>query len=208
MAEVYPTGTWLQIGANTLDPDGNKDEIFDPLQGFLPLFESYRKVFVEPVPSLFQKLEHNTRGMPNVHLVNAAIVDTNSTTGTIDFFCPPADHFNKWLKGICSLDERVVAKALPPGVPADRLAVPANSVEQLFEENNIQDVRVVMIDTEGFDVKILKMLPFGRPGFHPTLVVFEHTEVEDFERVEAGRFLHDHCYIVTSDLENSYGLRM
>ena len=106
------------------------------------------------------------------------------------------------------MDEQIVIKSIPAGAHADKLTVRANTVDQLFEESDIRDVQIVMIDTEGADVKLLKMLPFDKTSFRPTVVVFEHTEIQPREREEAADFLHKHCYMVASDWENTFAISM
>ena len=207
MPEVYLQGSWLQIGANTLDPLGHTYQVEDPLLEYLPLYAEYRKIFVEAIPFLFEQLKNNTQHMPNALPINAAIVPNNEAGKTVKMYCPPKEDFNEWLVGICSMDPEVVKHAVgdkPPRV----YDVRALSVEALLKEYDVKNVRVAMIDTEGFDVKILKMLPFDSPGFKPDLVVFEHTEITPDEHKEGMDFLHSHCYSLAFDRENTYGLKL
>lgn len=200
-------GTWLQIGANTLDPKGSTYQVDDPLLRYLPSFSDFRKVFVEPVPPLFEQLKKHTQNIPNADLVNAAIVPGGTPGGTVTMYCPPAEDMQQWLTGICSMDEGIINRILP-GKQARKFEVQALTVNELFKSHAIQDVKVVMIDTEGFDVKLLKLLPFDRPRFRPDLVVFEHTEISGNEHVEGMEFLRSHCYMLAFDRENTYGIRL
>ena len=205
--KVFGSGTWLQIGANTLDPLGHTYQVEDPLLQYLPLFDAYRKVLVEPIPPLFEKLKNNTKNMPHTELVNAAIVADHSAGKTVTMYCPTPEEMVEWLVGICSMDESVIKRASNSG-RSERYEVPALTTSSLMRNYNIQDVRVVMIDTEGFDVKILKMLPFQKPSFRPQLVVFENTEISDEEHEEGKEFLRSHCYFLAHDRENTFGLRL
>ncbi|DBA83039.1 TPA: hypothetical protein ACH3X1_006812 [Trebouxia sp. C0004] len=59
-----------EIGANTLDPDLNKNA---PFKEFLSLFQHYSKYIVEPIPELAEKLQH-VADMPHARVIPAAIV--------------------------------------------------------------------------------------------------------------------------------------
>lgn len=205
--KTFSSGTWLQIGANTLDPLGHTYQVEDPLLQYLPLFDAYRKVLVEPIPPLFEKLKNNTKHMPNTELVNAAIVADHSANKSVTMYCPPAEEMVDWLVGICSLDESVIKRGGKSGI-SQKHEVPALTTSSLLRAHNIQDVKVVMIDTEGFDVKILKMLPFHKPNFRPELVVFENTEISLDEHQEGKDFLRSHCYFLAYDRENTFGLKL
>lgn len=207
LPKIFQAGTWVQIGANTLDPEGSSQhQIDDPLLEYLPYYTAYRKVFVEPVPFIFSALQNNTKGMHNVHLVNAAIVPSGTTSPTITMYCPTEEDFHQWLRGICSMDEQVITRIVP-GKPARKVIVDALTVADLISKHSIDNIRVVMIDTEGFDVKVLKML-FELSSFRPELVVFEHTEISPAEHEEGMQLLRSHCYVLAFDRENTYGLKL
>lgn len=63
----------LQIGANTMDNPN------DPLAAHLDKYSAHRKVFVEPVPPLYNRLRKNLVAMPNTTFINAAV--SNKTEG-------------------------------------------------------------------------------------------------------------------------------
>ena len=104
------------------------------------------------------------------------------------------------------MDESVVTKAIP-GKPARKVIVDALSAADLISKHSIDNIRVAMIDTEGFDVKILKML-LELPSFRPELVVFEHTEISPAEHEEGMQLLRSQCYVLAFDRENTYGLKL
>lgn len=207
LPQIIRTGTWLQIGANTLDPLGSTYQVEDPLLHYLPLYSAYRKVLVEPIPPLFEQLRENTRHLPNTELVNAAIVPEHEVANTVTMYCPLEEEMVDWLVGICSLDEEIITSHTNSG-RSRSFQVPALNVNGLLRTYNVQDVRVVMIDAAGFDVKILKMLPFHKVDFQPEIVVFEHTEVSIDEYEEAKEILRLHCYSLAYDRENTYALRL
>jgi len=83
--EIWPTGSWVQIGASTLDPDLNKN---DPFKEFLSLYQHYSKYFVEPIPELAEKLQRNVADMPHAHVIPAAIVPEADSVGqTVTLYC-------------------------------------------------------------------------------------------------------------------------
>lgn len=77
--------TWLQIGANTMDAALNGN---DPLMGLLERIPTWRKLFVEPIPPLYQKLESNVRRWPNATAINLAISpDPTITEDAVPMYC-------------------------------------------------------------------------------------------------------------------------
>lgn len=207
LPEIVKTGTWLQIGANTLDPQGYTYQVDDPLLHYLPLYSAYRKVLVEPIPPLFEQLRNNTKHLPNTELVRAAILPDHSVGQTVTMYCPLEEEMIDWLVGICSLDEEVITSHTTSG-KSRKFEVPALTLNSLLRTYDIEDVRVVMIDAAGFDVKLLKVLPLHKADFRPELIVFEHTEVSIDDYEEAKDLLRSHCYSLAYDRENTYGLRL
>ena len=53
----------------------------DPFLVHLGKFNNHRKVFVEPIPGLFQKLKNNLASMPNTTFINAAV--NSAAEGTL-----------------------------------------------------------------------------------------------------------------------------
>lgn len=76
----YRKGAVLIIGAN----EGKVDN--DPTFKMLTskTAEQLHKVFVEPIPWLFNKLQQNLAGIPHTHAVQAAI---SNQSGVMDMFC-------------------------------------------------------------------------------------------------------------------------
>ena len=207
LPQVITTGTWLQIGTHTLDPQGSTYQVNDPLLHYLPLYSAYRKVLVEPIPLLFEQLMENAQHLPNIELVNAAVVPDNSVGKTVSMYCPLEEEMVDWLVGICSLDEGFITSHTRSG-KSRRFEVPALSVNGLLRTYHVENVRVIMIDAAGYDVKILNMLPFHKLDFKPELIVFEHTEVSIDEYEKAKDLLRSHCYSLAYDRENTYALRL
>jgi FkbM family methyltransferase len=84
LALQYDHGTVLVIGAN--EGKTGTDPSFDTLKS--KSAEHLHKVFVEPVPWLFKKLQHNIRDIPRSRALNAAITNTS---GWLSMFCFGAD---------------------------------------------------------------------------------------------------------------------
>ena len=204
LPDTFPSGTWLQIGADDLDPQGSQNKVNDSLLKLLPLYAEYRKIFVEPIPFIFSKLQTNTRSLTNVDLVNAAIVPIGDASSKVTMYCPAEEDSHERLVGICSLNEDVVKSfsSRPRSIAVDALTVP-----QLFYKYRISNMRVAIIDTKGYDVKLLQLL-LQYPEFRPELVVFEHSQVAPGEHQDGINMLHSHCYACISDRNNTYGLKL
>ena len=69
------------------------------------------------------------------------------------------------------------------------LKVKTMSVHSLFEKHNIQEVDLLMLDTEGMDDTILKTIDFSKYKIHR--LIFENVHVKDegiFEYLEEQGF--------------------
>lgn len=204
-----PHGTWVQIGANTMDnKNGN-----DPLKLYLGRIAGWRKIFVEPVPTLYEGLKHSIRQWPNSTAVNVAISpDPTVAQNQVDIYCLE-DSFDAklmesvlphWANQICSFNPAHIPKHFPGKVGAP-VRVNAWSVKELLRRESIENIDVLMIDTEGFDYHVLKQVPFG--VLRPILIVYEHKHLEAADQEAAEKVLRDNCYGVWRlDIENTAAL--
>lgn len=219
-----PSGTWLQIGANTLSGTDTND----PLLKWLDILPGlWVKVFVEPIPALFAKLEKSVSRWPNATAVNVAIAPSADVPrAQADMYClmnafqdkegiekgkeniggGKASHrepafedgelLPHWADQICSFDKKHIDKHFPNRVTnSATVSVTALSVPELLRQQDIQKLDVLMVDTEGFDFQVLQQIPFE--SFRPRLIVYEHIHLSNADQEAAKNFLRRHCYVVS-----------
>mmetsp|Transcript_24484 Transcript_24484/g.36003 ORF Transcript_24484/g.36003 Transcript_24484/m.36003 type:complete len:346 (-) Transcript_24484:164-1201(-) len=186
-----------------------------------------QKVFVEPIPWLFETLTANVHalGMQNAVLVNAAV--TNKTSD-FTMFClrrinpvtgTKLRSLPSFTSELCSLDrERFFS---PYGVLMKQFSreeidaqvvevrVRGLTVRDLLSKYRISpsDVRSVQIDVEGFDDEVVFQLPFSDESFRPSSLAFEYVLL-NITRLEAVlHHLRHYKYTSCVYLQNVYSFR-
>jgi FkbM family methyltransferase len=170
----------VQIGSNN---GITGDPIFH-----LALTKSRWKVLlVEPVPYLFEKLKNNYPDDPRFRFDDVAINDGSKQV----FYYVNKDADKKlenlpnWYDQLGSFDKTHIIKhldgILEPFI--EEIEVKAVTLDQLFERNNITDLKLLHIDTEGYDWKVLSQLNLKKHA--PVIILFEHEHLQDIEREEA-----------------------
>ena len=80
-------------------------------------------------------------------------------------------------------------------------------MEELLHRYNIRNIRVLMIDTEGFDFAVLKQLPFHKLTFRPNVLVYEHRHLSDKDKAAVQALLRAQCYMVFAEpVENTFAM--
>ncbi len=168
--------TFLQIGAN----DGQHA---DHLRPFLQR-QNWSGVCVEPMRLAFERLSHLYPDHPRVRLVNAAISDKD---GFAPFYwVEPSEELPDWVCGVAGFRKSVIlshAKAAPGIERFIREGeVRTITFDSLFREQDLAELDLLQIDTEGFDAEIVRMFDFTR--HQPTIVHYEHKHlsIEDDDR--------------------------
>jgi len=189
----------VQIGAN----DGISG---DPVRDFI---ERYRwpGILVEPLPDIFAKLARNYSGSPQVTLENCAIGEARELT----LYRVRADVTNAapWLHELASFDREVVLRdrAFFPDI-ADYIVeqrVPSISFSALMDRHGIDRFDVLVIDTEGYDLEILKQVDF--PRHRPRVVLYEHKHLGAAQQKEAKALLAGIGYVTLQEEYDTLGLR-
>jgi len=182
--------TILQIGSN----DGSSN---DPLFELIVKNYSWKVIFVEPVPYLFDKLIENYTIESRFIFENLAINDGKKTSfyyvdkiaknelRNLPFWYDQLGSFNR---------EHIVNQLngiLEPYIV--EISVPCMNLNQLLEKHKIVNLDLFHIDTEGYDYKILSQLNFTK--FKPKFILFEHKHLNDLEKSASIYFLKDFYYI-------------
>ena len=185
----HKISSFITIGAN----DGVRN---DPLLGFIEKF-NWQGILVEPMPENFKKLKANHQHNQNLILENVGIAEAD---GLFDFYyvkdIGPEDP--DWLSQISSFNKETFYKNIV-GVPDIEsrigvMGVPGITFDRLLSRHDINHIDLIMIDTEGFDYKILSSIDLKK--YNPKMIVFEYEWLTNHEIKQAKRQLWDAGYRV------------
>jgi FkbM family methyltransferase len=156
---------FIQIGAN----NGQR---FDPIHHLLSSEkELIRGVAVEPVQEYFNELQETYRDFPGIKLVRKAIHNTENTM-TIYKIDPSLTNVPEKFKGMASFDSYNFKK---DGISESDIIteeVLCISLKSLIEQEQVEKIHLLQIDTEGYDLEIIKKLDFNK--LKPKIINFEH----------------------------------
>lgn len=168
---------FLQVGAH----DGQS---YDPLSHILrrPVVSG---VFVEPQPRAFAMLRDAYSAASGFSFENVAI---SGVDGEIEFYMlrDEAPELPVWLHQSAGLDKAVLSGALKyfrdsqgvDAIPADHESliaarrVPTMTWGTLLDKHGITNLDLLVLDTMGYDCKLLALFPFDR--LKPRIIHFEH----------------------------------
>jgi FkbM family methyltransferase len=204
--------TVVQIGAN----DGITH---DPIHKFIKR-DYWQGVLLEPQKYVFDKfLSRIYKKHSNLTVLNAAMgyEDGHSTIYKIGF------SESRWATGLTTFDKATLQKAFDSGHVArkcakENLSIPADKAQHIIEEEvrivssktlldeqKVQKIDLLMIDTEGFDFEIIKMfdVAVNKPG----LVIFEHSHLSDTDYNDCSRLFHTNNYVLRKDGANTAAIK-
>jgi FkbM family methyltransferase len=180
---------FVQIGAN----DGIR---FDGLYEFVTQ-HGCAGIVVEPLPDLWERLRFNYSDYPRIKPIQAAVHETAAVMPIYRVSPQGLTSLPDWSRGLASFSREHL---LTHGVPPELIVcehVPCVPLMKLLSDNDCMDADFIQIDTEGFDIEILKMIDFQR--FHPPLIKYEHKNASPAERTFAGKLLRSHGYTLAKD---------
>lgn len=158
----------IQIGAN----DG---KTADPLCGLIT--PEWRGLLVEPHPEAFAQLQKTYQGFGKLKLVQCAVTERSETVT---------------LQLCKNTVESSITRADVKGV-AGSVNVQGQTLQSLLQEHAISRADIVVVDTEGYDYKIVKQM-FEIRGFRPTVLQFEHTLMEPAQYDELLKLMTQNKY--------------
>ena len=180
---------FIQIGAH----DGRSNDWVYPFAREM----GWAGLLVEPVPYLFDRLVDNYRGAPGIAFENAALDEHN---GRKCFYRlrETTDPLPSWYDKIGSLDLATLLKhrSLIPDIKSYILQddVECLTFETLIERHRVKHIDLILIDTEGYDLKVLKMIDFRR--FRPKLIIYEQELLSPEDKAAAHSLLRSYGYVV------------
>jgi FkbM family methyltransferase len=190
-----PDFFFIQVGAH----DGVR---FDDLYQKVTAVHA-RGIVVEPLPRYFERLRGNYEDYPGVIPLNVAVHPTDKRIAlhhvkpevTASGAVPP------WAGGIGSA---LAAFHERSGIPADAMttsSVECMTLRQIIERHGVRRIDLLQIDVEGFDVEVLKMIPFDL--VRPRLIKFEQVTLDDSARREARELMESQSYELWNEGENA-----
>jgi len=189
-ADRYPRAFFVEIGAN----DGEQHDHLRPLI----LAGEWRGIMVEPVPYVFERLRENYGGVTRVTLENSAIAGED---GELPFF-----HLGQaaeedgdvpfWYHGLGSFSRETVLRHGRDIADIERrlvaTQVPCLTFDSLLAKHGVEFVDLLLIDTEGYDSEVLRLIDLERD--RPHLLVYEHYHLAAADRWATRQRLQDAGY--------------
>jgi FkbM family methyltransferase len=156
---------FLQIGAN----DGH---LCDPVFKIVNEL-GIKGVLVEPIKEYFDKLQENYKHNPNVKFINKAVFHHDGETVMYKVKEENEKDLPDWAKGIASLDKDHHRRSKTDAKYMEEVKVQCCTFSTLLKEAKIEGkLDLLLLDTEGFDYHIIKMIDFK--AIQPKLIYFEH----------------------------------
>ena len=202
LAREHPQAFFVQVGAN----DG---AMMDPLRKHV-LSSRWRGLLIEPVPQLFARLKGNyAAAADRVRAVNLAIATED---GELPFFHledqPGLPPLPEWVAGLGSFRRDVVLKHAGRIPQFERylseIRVPCATWDSLCRGHGVDQIDVLVIDTEGYDFEIIRQIDFTRQ--RPLLLVYEHHHFDDDTRKACQALLQAHGYTLFEEVLDTWGL--
>jgi FkbM family methyltransferase len=191
--QILESPFFLQIGA----ADGViAEEIRD-------LFEQtdWSAVMLEPLPDMFAKLQQNWAHKPKFQLVKAALAPYDGFTDIRRIPPETVRASDPWEWGVSAIDG-IPSSFGGPGVTAETAEflttrsrldrVETISFETLKRRFAFKRIDYLQIDTEGFDLVVMKEIDLVR--FRPFLIQCEIYNLSTFDRAELFGLLQRHGY--------------
>jgi FkbM family methyltransferase len=203
-AERYPAARFVEIGSNDGD---HHDHLAEYIRS-----SAWRGVMVEPVPYVFESLTARYGHVEGVTLENAAI---GATDGRLPFYhlrqATPEEQARLpyWYHGTGSFSrEQVLShKKHIPDVE-ERIVeshVSALTFESLVRKHALEDLDLLLTDTEGYDWEILRTIDLQR--YRPRLAIYEHFHLSRDDRAACRAHFESAGYSVIEEGFDTFCMR-
>lgn len=194
---------FIQIGSN----DGLRG---DPIRDLIIRNPSWRGIFVEPIPNIFEKLKINYKNEPRFVFENSAIGEENGIAtiyhvpeGGVD----DETNYPSWYHQVGSFNRSHVIKFLGEKVAPFIVEEKVNAIRvaDLLAKHHVDKVDFLHIDTEGFDYKVLSQFDFAT--IHPRVVMYEHKHVPTDQQKLAANYLLDAGFLLEKFGGDTVGIK-
>ena len=187
-SRLYPQARFVQIGAN----DG---QLADPLRRHI-LKHGWRGILVEPIPHIFAQLKKNYAGLPNTEGLIFAQVAVSEVDGERSIYRIDAPGNAALLDALTSLSREALQIHAANIPDLDKKIVEEKiqslTFDSLCTQHGFSQLDLVMIDTEGYDYEILKIMDLGR--YRPAVLIYEHVFLNAADKAECRKLVESHGY--------------
>lgn len=198
-------GTLVQIGAN----DGVRG---DPVREVI-LRHHVPALLVEPLPDLYENLRANYASEPQVRFANVAI---GEEPGEAVMYRLPKDNPSvpDWAQGLASFDKHVLLRHrqlsglnnLDLVRLLETVRVPVVTMTELLAANRgLPPVLALQVDTEGYDLKVIRSALRG--GLRPRVINYEHKHLSYADQEACRELLAREGYVFNSTRHDTLAVR-
>ena len=184
--------SFVQVGAH----DG---VMHDPLRKFI-LNNNWQGIFIEPQRDMLEKCKKNYQNIDKLQFVNIAVHPNESLITLYKVKNPKdyshtgwasinSDRFNNTIYKDSILEEQISAKHLM----------------KVIQENNFTSVDLLQIDTEGFDLEVIKMFDFNT--LKPALIQYEHIHLSIDDKLETQNIISSFGYYLIEKKNDTIAIR-
>ncbi|MBP9837394.1 MAG: FkbM family methyltransferase [Proteobacteria bacterium] len=192
LSAYYSSPFFVKVGAN----DGLTG---DPCSDILLNDRKWRGILIEPVPYNFERLKENFKDHSRFLFEQIAI---GKESGQAKFFYvdkiakEKVTNLPDWYDQIGSFDRNHILKhlngVLEPYIIECEIEV--NSLSETLKRNEIQEIHLLHIDTEGFDLEILKSIDLSQ--IQPVIIYIEHQHLDNESKQEMLSILSSDSYLI------------
>jgi len=188
---------FIQIGA----ADGKRA---DPIYHFVKRYK-WEGVLVEPLPDVFELLKKNYHSVSGLNFENVAISEKNEmrSMSRIPLSAVEQNRVPRWAFGISSLvPEKTVfshkntSKSVFVNLQKEKISenVKCITLKSLLDKHKIKEVDVLQIDTEGYDINIIRQINFSE--LRPKVINFEQQWLTEQEKNFVTKHLKSFGYFL------------
>ncbi len=160
--------TLIQIGSN----DGKR---FDNLNQFIKEY-SPRSILVEPIKRDFQELRKNYSNKENIFFENSAISVNKKINTLFKVKEKNLEYYGEHIKGITSFNINHLLKHGVSKFHIEEENVNSISINDLLKKYSIDQLDLLMVDTEGYDGDII--IDFLSTTSLTPLIIFEYIHIK------------------------------
>ena len=181
----------VQVGSN----DGVTG---DPFYKIIMKNKTWKSLFIEPVPLMFEKLKKNYNNDSRFIFENVAI--NNGGWQSFYFVNEEAklkiENLPPWFNQLGSFNRENITMhlngVLEPFIVETKIK--GALFKDILDKHQVASIDILHIDTEGYDWKILSQLDFNT--HKPTAILFEHKHLLAIEKQESIQYLKSNNYTV------------
>jgi len=192
---------FFQIGAH----DGKTDDVLFQLVRE----HQWKGVLLEPVKYLFDRLVSNYAGTLGLSFENKALMAKDGSATFYHLRQTNDPLLPYWYDQLGSFSRDVVLwhKRAIPNIEDYLIEerVECISFDTLVERYKVNRIDLILIDTEGYDLEVLKNIDFRR--YRPKLIIYEQIHLSPKDRAEAIRLLKCNGYVVQPAGMNNVAIR-